>query len=79
MQIITAGERDSHAHQCHPKEKSMQRLLVCGAVGLALMFGAFASTPASAHKGWGWRHHHHNYNGHTCWWKHGKRHCRWWW
>ncbi|MGZ8400191.1 MAG: hypothetical protein ACXWVI_02665 [Methyloceanibacter sp.] len=55
----------------------MQRLLICCAVGLALIFGAFAPTPASAHKGW--RHHHHHYHGHTCWWKHGNRHCRWRW
>ncbi|MGA7456777.1 MAG: hypothetical protein WBW51_05560 [Methyloceanibacter sp.] len=56
----------------------MQRLLICGAVGLALLFGAFASsTPASAHKGWGWHHHHHHHK--NCWWHHGKRHCRWWW
>ena len=58
----------------------MQRLLICCAVGLALIFGAFASTtPAAAHKGWGWHHHHHHYNGKSCWWKHGKRHCRGWW
>jgi hypothetical protein len=54
----------------------MQRLLICGAVGLALILAALAPTPASAHKGW--RHHHH-YNGHACVWKHGNRHCRWWW
>ena len=54
----------------------MQRLLICGAAGLALLFGAFASTtPASAHRGWGWHHHHHH---HGCWWYHGRRHCRWW-
>jgi hypothetical protein len=67
----------SHASTIKPKENPMQRLLICCAVGLALIFGAFAPTPASAHKGW--RHHHHHYHGHTCWWKHGNRHCRWRW
>ena len=51
----------------------MQRILICGALGIALMIGAFSSTPASAHKGW---HHHHHYH---CGWGHGHRHCRWWW
>ena len=58
----------------------MQRLLICGAIGLAVLLGSFTPTPVSAHKGWhghhhhhGWHHHHHR---HHCWWNFGKRHCR---
>ena len=36
----------------------MQRLLICGAAGLALLFGAVAATPASAYY---YRNHHYNY------------------
>ena len=59
------------------RRKSMQRLLICFAVGLGLLFGTLGPTPASAYYhryGWGWNHHHH----HHCWWHHGHRHCRWW-
>ena len=37
----------------------MQRLLICCAVGLALLFGAVAPTPASAYY---YRHHHYRYH-----------------
>ena len=39
----------------------MQRLLICCAVGLALLFGAVAPTPASAYY---YRHHHYAYRYH---------------
>ncbi len=42
------------------------QLLICYAVGLGLLFGAFAATPASADY-----HHHH----HHCWWHHGHHYC----
>jgi len=38
----------------------MQRFLICCAVGLGLLFGAFASTPASAH----YPYYHHRYHHH---------------
>ena len=37
----------------------MQRFLICCAVGLGLLFGAFASTPASAY--YPYYHHRHYY------------------
>ena len=46
----------------------MHRLLIGSAIGLALTFGAFTITPASAgHKGGhhhhhGWHHHHHHHH-----------------
>jgi len=43
----------------------MQRFLMCCAVSLGLLFGAFASTPASAY--YGYHHHgyyHHRYHHH---------------
>ena len=73
---VTTSARVLRASIVTPKEDLMQRFLICGAVGLALLLGAFATTtPASAHRGWGWHHHHHH---HDCWWHHGRRHCRWW-
>jgi hypothetical protein len=38
----------------------MQRLLICFAVGLGLLFGALASTPASAY----YPYYHHRYYHH---------------
>lgn len=50
----------------HNKEGTMQRLLICFVVGLALLFGAVAPTPASAyyyhHHHYRYHHHHHYYN-----------------
>jgi hypothetical protein len=62
----------------------MQQFLISSAVGLSLLFGAFAPAPASAyyyHHGY-YHHHyyHHHYYHHRyrhCWWRHGYRHCRW--
>jgi Spy/CpxP family protein refolding chaperone len=59
----------------------MQRLLICAAIGIAVMLGSFTPTPVSAHKGWHGHHHHgwhHRHHRHHCWWNFGKRHCRWW-
>jgi hypothetical protein len=54
----------------------MQRLLICCAVGLGLLFGTFAPVPASAH--YYHRHYyHHHHRHHHCWWHHHHRHCRW--
>jgi hypothetical protein len=39
----------------------MQRLIVCCAVGLGLLFGAFGSTPASAYD-----HYYHHHRHHHC-------------
>jgi hypothetical protein len=40
----------------------MQRLLICFAVGLGLLFGAFAPTPVSAYYyGYHHRYHHHRH------------------
>ncbi|MBK5198697.1 MAG: hypothetical protein JJE37_10530 [Methyloceanibacter sp.] len=53
----------------------MQRLLIGCAVGLGLLIGGFAPTPASAHYYYyGYHHHHHHH--HHCWWKHHRRYCR---
>jgi len=40
--------------------KSMQRFLICCAVGLGLLFGAFGPTPASAY----YYHHHYYHHRH---------------
>jgi hypothetical protein len=67
----------------------MKRFLICCAVGLALLLGASAPTPASAYY---YRHYHHYYHPYyhhyyhpyyhrrhyRCWWRHGHRYCRWW-
>ena len=52
----------------------MQRFLTCFAVGLGLLFGAFAfaPTPASA------VYYHtmqHGYHTHHCYWRHGHHYC----
>jgi hypothetical protein len=41
----------------------MQRLLICFAVGLGLLFGTFAPMPASAHY-YHHRYRHHGYHHH---------------
>jgi hypothetical protein len=41
----------------------MQRLLICFAVGLGLLFGAFAPTPVSAYY-YGYHHRYHPYHHH---------------
>jgi hypothetical protein len=50
----------------------MQRFFIACAVGLGLLVGAFAPTPASAYY---YRHHYYHHH-HHCWWSHGHRHCR---
>ena len=56
----------------------MQRLLICCGVGLALLFGAVAPTPASAYvyRGHHYRYHHnHHYYNHRSYYHH---HYRYW-
>ena len=52
----------------------MQRLLICFAVGLGLLFGSLAPTSASAHY---YHDHYYHHHSHHCWWHHGHRWCHW--
>jgi hypothetical protein len=49
----------------------MQRLLICCAAGLALLFGAVAPTPASTYY---YRNHHYNYYNNRHYYKYYNNH-----
>lgn len=49
----------------------MQRLLICFAVGLGLLFGAVAPTPASAYY---YRHHYYPYKYHGHYYRYHRHH-----